>query len=236
MKLHTIIRAFGAILLAATLAANLHATDPIVTDSVEDNNANGSTDWSSKWHRIGTGGAMTSTSGGLVATSGSNFWLGNSPTSAGNRGIARYYTDATITTGTYTIEFDLGAMTDVVFTTNLEIALLADTDSNTQYDYSERFGIVGISSLPTFTDGTAAWKHVELTVVVTADTKTAGDQSVVGTTLGFMILSNVPVGYGYAFDNLTISHTAPVPEPGTTAAIAGLVTLAAALYIPRHRR
>ncbi|RRJ96125.1 cell wall anchor protein [Opitutaceae bacterium TAV4] len=247
MKTNTITRTFGATLLAiATLATStsLHAAEPgvIITNSVDSIQ---STDWTSNWRRVdggyaATGNLMIASQGSLTPKEGSAFWSGgNTSGSATNRGIARYFPSETLQVGTYTATFYIGQIdteTITSFTNNFTISLLADTSKGNDYNWNERLPATAITITENPTPGAGKWEKWTYTFTITADTKNAAGNSVVGSTLGFLIVSLVPDKAGYAFDSLTISYAPPaaVPEPGVTAAVAGLVALIAVAFY--HRR
>ncbi|AHF90369.1 hypothetical protein OPIT5_09315 [Opitutaceae bacterium TAV5] len=182
---------------------------PLIQDSVD---ALGSGSWqrvAGKWSAIGN--RFIETQGELRATAGGNFWSGaNTGDAPAARGIARYFPGKVIAPGTWTVSFDVGCFDDLTFPENrFVISLLSDTNKDATYDWSERLPPSEINIVADPAPPPGQWKRWTCTFYITENTKTAKGESVIGTPLGFMILATVRGGSGYAFDNLTITHTAP---------------------------
>ncbi|AHF90370.1 anchor protein [Opitutaceae bacterium TAV5] len=230
-------RALG-LLPALVIAGSLHAAAPVtvVTDPVEN-----TTDWTRVVTNTSVNNNVYTDRGGLAPTAGENYWIGGNMTGSGtpNRGIYQYFSGKTLEVGTYTATFDIGRLdTEYIpnFVSSLEINLLADTQGAAgSYAYNERLEASAVTITSASTPAAMTWETWTYTFTITEDTKNRAGDSVVGSTLGFLIISAVPNDSGYAFDNLTITYTAPVPEPGMVAALAGLAALGAAVCIRRRR-
>ncbi|MDR1281702.1 MAG: hypothetical protein LBK99_12890, partial [Opitutaceae bacterium] len=171
---------------------------------------------------------------GLNSVVGTNFIVTNGQT--GDHHVDRFF-DAgiTIQEGTYTITFSMGKLDSLAFMSNKFAGLISDS-----WSWNNRITSgMTIESGPT-PNTENKWVTWKITYTVDAETKSAAGTSVVGTRLGFAILaSGDGSSSSYAFDNLTIAYTpnSVVPEPATTAALAGMIVLLAVLGFRarRHR-
>lgn len=179
---------------------------PLIQDSVE---GLGRTAWqrvAGTWSA--TGNCIAEGQGGLQPTVGKYFWSGgNTGDKAAPRSIARYFPGKVLAPGTYTVSFDIGCFSDMVFPEKFVISLLSDTNKDDTYNWSERFPPSEINIVADPAPSSGQWKRWTCTFYITENTKTAKGESVIGTPLGFMILATVRGGSGYAFDNLTITHS-----------------------------
>ncbi|WP_043583104.1 hypothetical protein [Geminisphaera colitermitum] len=214
MKTHLCIRPLGfvAISIFATLtpfASQLAAAESavVVSDPVDTLGKNTWQRISGKW--TATGNCIIETSqGGLKATAGKGFWSGgNTNTAPANRGIACYFPGKTFAPGTYTVSFDIGCFTDLPFTDNFVISLIADTDTDSVANWKERIPDSEINIVTDTKPTPGKWIRWTYTFDVFPNTKNVAGAPLIGAPLGFMILSKVPAGSGYAFDNFTITHT-----------------------------
>jgi len=181
------------------------------------------------WNTI-TGGTFSASAGGLTPQAGTSFFNGsNSSSTATNRGISKYFSSYNLAAGTYTATFSLGDLNTLPFTTSaFEIKLMADTNNDGNYTYSERInsGITAVSKV----NPADAWNTWTYSYTITDSTTTAAGNLAVGSHIGFMILANV-ASSNYAFDNLTIDY---VPEPATNALLGAGVILSG--FVLRKRR
>lgn len=184
---------FGCVLSSLPLAR----ADLIVSDPVEVRDG---------WQMI-TQGAFSGL--GLAPSEGPTYFVGlntrDTRAPATNRGAAKYFRGVEITPGRYEITVLIGQDREFPFVGNLNVQLLADTNGDRSYAWSERIEATLLEShRPVPAPG--EWVEWRLIYQIDNATKTAADQPVLGKTLGIMLLSNTARNTAFAFDSVGISR------------------------------
>lgn len=179
--------------------------------------------------------------GGLTAEAGDRFYYATHPVgnATGDHLVQRTFDSGiTLQEGTYTVTFKVGKLDGVDFLPiNAYVGLYSGTWNYNTARISST-ALTAVRSNPTNTE----WVEWTFTYVIDADTKTVGTTptSVVGTQLGFVILSNsnsTSATASYAFDSLNITYTpASIPESGTTAVLVSAAMLIVAIGLKRSKR
>ncbi len=196
-----------ALLASLSLNAQVTISDPVDTDD--------------GWTYITSGGFSPATFG-LTPVEGDTFFFATT-TSSQNRGAWKYFTDVEFIEGNYTATFSVGKLDARDFASGISFLLMADTNDDGNYQYSERI----LDSRVIVSDPTPAsgeWETWTVTWTITGTTETEGSELVLGHDIGFYALASNLNGAGYAFDALDINSTA-IPEPSAFAAMAGLLAL-----------
>lgn len=176
---------------------------------------------------------LTDIAGGtLTPTAGDRFLTVSIGASNSTTGASIIFQDVAIAAGTYSVSFDIAGLSGKTFNPPGYLMLLADTNNNGLYGFSERISTT-VYDRPDVSEG--GWHSWTYTFTITDDSLTTGGASVIGSDLGFVVLSSA-ANNGFAFDNLSISYTSAIPEPASAAALVGVAFLMVACATRRGRR
>ncbi|MDQ8194057.1 hypothetical protein QEH59_06455 [Coraliomargarita sp. SDUM461004] len=156
-------------------------------------------DNSDGWQII-TGGSFSSNYGLLNPECGIHFFRAQT-SGSGNRGAAKYFTN-TFATGRYLLEFKIGNQDGISFDNDVGIMLMADTNNDGLYSYSERI-ISGRLILTEDTPTTNTWSTWQIRYIIDENTTTANGDPVLGKPIGCYTLAYLN-NSGYCFDDLSV--------------------------------
>lgn len=179
----------------------LLAAATLITDTVD--NTDG-------WANLG-GGFYTASIGGLAPVSGTQFWT--AANAVNTRGTWKLFSD-TFVEESLKVTYSVGDRNDLAWTGDVTAFLFADVNGDGLYAWTERINSAVTTDR---TDPVDGWEEWVDTYNITATTKTANNDLVLGKDIGFFVLSNIGSGENMAFDSLAIET---IPEPATLGIIA----------------